>query len=358
MNHMMHVLPLSQKGENMQNGKSLEEVRSKVAESHRFTGDVFDKNELPQVDDLGKGFALVSERKVDFTYDLAEKLLGLPELPMGDIERRLRDNHVTHLNNEMQMGNFRWELVQLITCTCDESDDPKQEYRMNGQHTCWARILLPPKIQAEQVHLMKYRCRTIEDVRVLYTTIDQGAARTKQHTIVAMLSGRQEFKTINKRILALLADGLSMWLYGVQHEGYKRKVREIAQMLLTTHHELAIKVSDFLARSMESAQGHVRRGPVVAAMFETFSKVPTKAEEFWAAVRDGLGITEKADPRKTLADGLRNSSVEGRGINTKLKPVSREAMYRWCIQAWNAWRKEQTLRTLRFVPNDKRPKAL
>ena len=135
----------------------------------------------------------------------------------------------------------------------------------------------------------------------------------------------------------------------------------------TTHKEVVDRVAKYL---MGSPRGRgyemvIRRSPVVAAMYETFGKLPSKANEFWDVVRDGVGadVQGLTDPRIKLHNSLRESII-GQGVSvghsaSRLgkKSVPGEAMYRWCITSWNAWRKGETLTLLRASTGDTRPKA-
>ena len=78
----------------------------------------------------------------------------------------------------------------------------------------------------------------------------------------------------------------------------------------------------------------MRRGPVAWALYATWRKSRSAAMEFWSAVRDETGETNKTPDRK-LSRWLIETSVGRRSGNPE--------MYARCIHAWNAWRtKSQT----------------
>lgn len=75
-------------------------------------------------------------------------------------------------------------------------------------------------------------------------------------------------------------------------------------------------------------------------------------------VRDGVGLTARYDPRLTLRDGLQGANLRGNAeIPTRGggRTVLPDDMYAWCVNAWNAWRRGEELRTLRGTINGARP---
>lgn len=93
-------------------------------------------------------------------------------------------------------------------------------------------------------------------------------------------------------------------------------------------------------------------------MFATFDKSNGAAEEFWTAVRDGIGFQTKDDARLVLRNALTSTSIgNGRGAQDGRKNVSSEEMYRWCIVSWNAHRASRPVRQLKANLNFERQKA-
>lgn len=107
------------------------------ATTKMFAGEV--PTEVIDIASLGEGFSLVKNSKVNFTQELAQKILMYEAVPW---ERDLKNPHVSFLISEMKKGTFLHELATLATCVCD--DDGK-EYRVNGQHTSWARLEVTEK---------------------------------------------------------------------------------------------------------------------------------------------------------------------------------------------------------------------
>jgi hypothetical protein len=94
------------------------------------------------------------------------------------------------------------------------------------------------------------------------------------------------------------------------------------------------------------------RKPVVAAMFETFGKVPTIASEFWETIATGLRIDSKLDARYKLREDLLKKYTPiptGRKLSDVKRNMTDEQVYRLCIVAWNRWRKDEKVQVLKWT---------
>lgn len=299
-------------------------------------------------------YELVSERKVEFTQDLARKIIELPEF-VG--ERPLRDGHVAFLVSEMKKGTFLPDIAALVTCICEWDG---VERRLNGQHTSWARTYMPDKWDIK-IKLVKYSAPTEEDFRRLYSAIDRGAPRTPAHVLFARVLGNAEFKGIGTPILRLLGTGLRYHVEAHAGQGSNRPDRktvdQIADLMETQYLTQCQTIAGFMQTiKIKPDNKHVWRGPVFGAMFGTFSKNVEKSIEFWTAVATGVGIDSMNDPRGRLRTLLMQSAVAcGAGSRGTRKTFSQEDMLRLCIYCWNQWRNGDEVKCLR-VP-EKRPTA-
>src|SRR5688500_1830871 len=105
-------------------------------------------NGFYDIKSLGQSLRLTSQDSVELTPELAKELLAMPAF-IG--ERPMRKRHVGNLVHNMQRGTFRWEWVTIITCRCTEPHNGKPKgatFRMNGQHTCSARLEMQPSYRA------------------------------------------------------------------------------------------------------------------------------------------------------------------------------------------------------------------
>ena len=299
---------------------------------------------------LGEGVKLKGKREITFTKKEALRILEEVEEFPGD--RSLKQSHVDELVKAMIRETFQWPLVDIITCTCDG-----KLYRMNGQHTAWARLELDESYDSvAKVTLLEYEAKTIEDVRILYSSIDRGSPRTKNNVIHSYLAGKPEFQEIKGRVMAAIPSGFALWFWPTKNERRQYDGDEIALLLQTQFLDLTLTVGKFLGKFNHKDCKHIYRGPVIAAMFATFQKAPQIAAKFWEPIGDGVGFDNRNDPRLKLRTFLMEVSVGmGAGALSDKKKVSQEYMLRCCLVAWRAHRENRTLQLLKATEKGKRP---
>lgn len=314
-----------------------------------FTGKVVE--EQLNTASLGQGLELISSKKMFFNHDLAENFLTMKNCPW---ERSLRNHHVSFLIGEMKKGNFRLELTKLASCFCEEDNS---EYRINGQHCNWARLQIPEKeYQPENIEVLKYNAKTLQDVRILYASFDRGCPRNKADVILSYLNGIPQFENIRITTIKLIAEGFSLWKWESGNHRDSKKGDDIAYLLQTEYADICNKVANFCEQYPKiTSCPFMRRASVTAAMFETFSRVQRESEEFWNSIKTGVGISSVDDPRIRLRNALMTTRSQKEAIKTDKKTASRETIYRWCISMFNAWRTNQSVKALKVT--NKRIKA-
>lgn len=304
-------------------------------------------SDVVDVTSLGSGLELVKTRKVDFTHEEAEKLLNYEEFA-GD--RPLKNAHVDYLVQSMQRGTFHPEWVNLVVCKLDG-----KTYRMNGQHTAWARLELGKNWEC-MVTMLEYKAETMDDMRILYASIDRSSPRSRANVITSYLAGTDEFEGVKATTMRVVPQGFAQWFWKTKTERRLHDGDDVAVLLKTDHYDLARKVCSFLDAHSARDQRHILRAPVVAAMFATFNKAPQVALEFWGPVAAGIGIEKLGDPRLKLRNELQRSAVDnGGGALSDKKRVSQEYMFRQCLGAWNAFREGRPLQILKAVEKGNRP---
>ena len=285
---------------------------------------------------------------MEFTREEAEKLLDLEEF-VGD--RPLKSRHVDDLIKAMERGTFHPELVSLIVCKHDG-----KTYRMNGQHTAWARLYMPDKGYECSVTMLEYTAKSMEDMRTLYASIDRSSPRTRANVITSYLAGTEEFDEVKSSTLRVVPMGFAMWMWKTKHERRMHDGDDVAYLIKTDHYDLARKVCAFLDKHSSRDYKHLMRAPVVGAMFATFNKAPQIALDFWGPVATGTGIDKVGDPRLKLRNELQRVAVDsGQGSLSHKKIVSQEYMFRQCVAAWNAFRDGRSLQLLKAAEKGNRP---
>jgi hypothetical protein len=305
----------------------------------------------PDVQEMGESIRLGKEEIVTLTKELCTELLEMKEFVA---ERSIRDAHVAYLQRCMVRGLFRPEQVILATAHCQED---KAKYRINGQHTAWAFITLPDDIQQiYKVRMYRYTCKTIDDVRILYGTFDRNYSRSNTTVVNSILLGREGYEEFDRGMLNVAVNGFSLWKWEVQNRHYLLDIDSRCHIMDAEYHIVAKQILTFLKTNKSKITKHIWRAPVVAAMFETFTKCQSAAREFWISVTTGVGFFDKSDPRLVLKNYLERSTIDGKKSSDR-KPVSQEEMYRGCVMAWNKWRSNEGIKQL--SPNScvKRPRA-
>lgn len=322
--------------------------------TRKFKGVVPDPTKVTMLSTAG--YRIVEEKKIVMTRQLCERVLDMKQVP-GD--RGMTPGHAEDLMQHMIRGTFLYELHTIVVAACKEDGF---EYRINSQHCCWAAWALDEEgvtVEHGKSRYLKYDCDTLDDVRQLYSLYDRNKQRSRGNCVISNLYDTEEYKGVGQKTLQQLSTGLSFWLWESPTTRTRHDANEVAHLLSVTHLPLAKHIVALLKehgslRSVEMAP--FRRAAVIAAMFATFEAAPNKSVEFWNAVMTGLNLSERNDPRYKLRSALTGSSVQPGNTSTK-KQVNQETMYRWCIFAWNAWRRGDKLQVLRAPSGTARPKA-
>lgn len=299
------------------------------------------KEEVVPLTSFGEGGRIISDNQVVFDEALAERFVDQEKMKPFKAEREFSNSWIQYLFQQMRQGTFRFELVTLMSAELNGV-----EYRINGQQTCWA-VLNWYKHEYKKgsrrpvVRWIRYRCKTEEDLRLLYGTTDLGRARSRAHRIQSFIYDSPEFAGLSKPTLKLVSQSFSPWLHGFGGGGVIAS-DEIVYLMKVKFYNLSLLVGRFFQASPGKTSKHIRRAPVAAAMMETWHKHQADSMEFWSKVRDGA-ISDPLDPRLKLCHYLMSSKVNaGRGgANKSANTVDGEEMYRTCICHWNAWRKSK-----------------
>jgi hypothetical protein len=294
------------------------------------------------------GAVLKSRKTVELTEEFATEFLEIAEF-VGD--RALLDKEVIRLARLMEAGLFRSEIVQLVVCIWQG-----RKYRMNGQHTAWARLSAKvSKATRWPVQLFVYEAKTEQEMRELYSAMDRNRVRTPAQVTQSYLFGTQEFEGFSRGLLRGLSEGLALWKWPEESVRRLHSVDERSFLMLNEHHKLSKLVGGFLRGVSGKTGKHLWRAATVGAMYATFDKAPQISAEFWQTVHDGIGITAKGDPRLTLRNYLTNTRVQTTTKVPGIKSISAEEMYRGCIRAWNTFRDGGTVQEIRVDMTKPRP---
>lgn len=300
------------------------------------------------------GYELVGTPKTEqVTQSLAMRFRDMDPVPQ---DRALNPKRLEAYRKMLSAGLFR--PVQWATVYCSET---QATYRVNGKHTSnlFAEYAeLPQPIHATIEH---YHCDDLDDVARLYATFDSRTqVRTTNDINRAFAAVDRDLEMLPTKIINLCVTGVCYSRHGDNWKNLGAAQR--AECLLEDETKIfAVWVHDILKSNNESSR-HLWRGPVVAAMYDTFRKSRKASSEFWMAARDGTGATPKT-PDRVLHRFLLTKVVSHGGLNTGSRSSSKGAlcgareMYVKCLHAWNAWRRDTTT-DLKYHAQGKIPAAV
>lgn len=276
-------------------------------------------------------------RKV--TQSLADVFNNMNPAPH---DRPLRNDRVQHLKAEIIGGRFR--TAEWASVKCKEDG---HTYRVNGKHTSHVFSQLNGETpRGTTIIVTEFECDKLEDVAALYSTFDTRSS-VRSSGDINRIYGAVAGLDVAARIINRCVTGMS---FAIWENGYARhKADERAQLLIAHKDfvEWAIQFQDTVRCR------HLQRGPVIAAMFQTYRKNKSAAAEFWTAVRDGSGARPSVPDRKLERYLLSTSVNTGAGARGRDAASQRE-VYVKCLHAWNAWR-SGTDTDLKFYPKVKTP---
>jgi hypothetical protein len=292
----------------------------------------------------------------DYTTRLTiDRAVEYVQLPVFRGEREPGDEWAQYLLGEMVRGSFNWDLVILARCKLNGV-----EYKVNGQHTCWAR--LDVKLTNDPlVREIVYSVDTDEQLRRIYRTFDRVKIRSDPQLMQIELMGQDLDPEITKTWATLAASGLRLWKYE-NKESYRRaRPEQISALVASPEIKPIFTVVCLFGQqhSGAAASAIIKRQAVVAAMLVTFTKDPAAAATFWADIADGTNLV-KGDPRWLLYNYLVRSKLYMRSgvahASSEHQVVNTEDMYRVCLNMWNKWRAGEQITVVRAPAQ--RPLAL
>lgn len=272
-------------------------------------------------------------------------------------DRLLSKSHVAKLVSEMKEGHFLPEITTIMVAKIGATT-----YRLNGQHT--ATAVLEVAKENEQfvlsgVSLLTFTVKDEDELRLLYARIDRGAMRNNNDVVISLLSGTVEFNEVSRRVLKLLPLGLA---YARFEDLNQRKLyagENASRDALGDYLKLSQMIGAFMneLNYREIHHGHMFRGPVVAAMYATFSVDQEDAKRFWHAVATGVGFESKNEPASRLRQLLKDAKISGGVYQQSLKrTLGAEDLYRSCLYSWNGFRAHRIFKaTLRPTTIQSRP---
>lgn len=282
-------------------------------------------------------FELKGSETVPLTRGLAEEMRGMKPSPT---ERALDKNRVAYLKDRAEAG-------LLVPFTWSKAKVNGEWMRMNGQHSSEMLCGLPEDSFPTElfVHMDEYTVRDYNGLATLFQQFDpRRSSRTPTDVAGAYKGLHKELNDVPLPIAKLGVDGVNYYfkrvlgkLVGTGDSKYETfGDQNIWPFLLWLPEIFSIKTPE------------LKRPEVVAAMYATFDTNEVGAMSFWKDVAAGGNDATENHPTMTLDEWYKRAKEE---TDRKKKPKPHE-FYQAGICAWNAFRDERALVTIKKVKAD------
>jgi len=281
-----------------------------------------------------KSAKLLKRRMVPLTAALCRRVL---EATKYKKDRKPAETDIAAMMQSMKRGDFNWDVVTLAFCRFEE-----KEYRINGQHSCWAfyTLLADPEFASRtppKITLLEYSADDNDQLNRLWGVQDRGRPRTATTVGMAYLGDTKQFGELSRREVLLLTGGLSTWLWTGSRERRRRSPEDITHLLKTKYKLPANMTLGWLRQA--GANHTLTRTQIAAAMLATANASQEGAELFWRAVIKPLQLEDANDPRLTLGDYLRRipsaAGISSQVLGSDRTNRRQRFLYLACIYAWN-----------------------
>lgn len=251
-----------------------------------------------------------------------------------DGQRRIREDHVRFLAEEMEMGKFR----QTAQITIAKQLDVNREYIVNGRHTLSAII----KCGIPQ-HVVYHEIETRDSLETaeLYGTIDVNLSRTVYDQYSALKLGDQ--LGFNSYELKGLSSGVSFIESGFSKSNRARKHIHIHAEKLKEYAKFMHMFLDCVVGAPKEIRSQAHRGATVSVALVNYKYGAVaygrdKIDQFWTGAIHGIELLAK-DPRRLAHRHLGVSSMAGGGMTAgaRTNVVSPAYSARYLANCFNAF---------------------
>lgn len=283
------------------------------------------------------GFHLCSSEVKDLTVKEVTKFCAIKT---STVEREITKKRIKHLREKIDAGlgvTFHWVTAELNGETI----------RGNGHHSSTMLSEYPPEKFPKdlKVFLEHYKCDTTDDFALLFQQFDDRASSRSSDDVSAVYQGFQpELIDVPHGIARLAIDGYTFFQRNI--EGVKNvPVGDMSYALFSdTGLHPWIK---WLGELHNSKTKELQSRPATAAMFGTYAINESEAKEFWDLVSRG-GDPDKEDSPARVLDLWLRSVYEGTIEVPDSVKWSARCVYQGCIYAWNAFRENKKINTIRY----------
>jgi hypothetical protein len=269
---------------------------------------------------------------------LAQRHINLESSPT---ERPLVPKHVKQLMNKLLQR--RWLPCSWATVLYEGT-----LYRMNGQHSSYAITQCPLFLPDPTViHLDHFEANDPDGMALLFRQFDaRWSARSKQDEAGAYQGLVKEIRDLDRVKCKIGIEAARYFDYDIQGTIDTSEEDVYTLFFKPKYHSFLIWLDGMLSSRTREVN---RNKGVIAAMFGTFGKSRSGADEFWPAAL-GQDLCDDTDPRFVLGREL------GDYFMKKLTPMpSTLDFYIKSAKAWNAWRAGQPINNLQVKSGKGKP---
>lgn len=294
-------------------------------------------------------WTLETSKTKSLTKALAQHFMTMEPAPH---DRELSQRRLSVYRQAIAAGE--WRPCRWAAALCEETGIT---YRVNGKHTStvFAEMdAIPPDLY---VNVETYVCPTLADVARLYGTFDASIqSRTARDITRAFAATMPELAVVPMRTLNACAAGIQLYDCGGIPAAASRVRPTVRAERVLDECVFVLWVNQIVADSHKYA--YLDRAGVIAAMFATYKKSQKDALRFWTAVRSETGASPH-DPDRMLARWLIVTSAKAQSAAST--PRSRIAdpreFYVKSLHCWNAWRRQEQIKAIKYYTDAKIPAA-
>jgi hypothetical protein len=274
-------------------------------------------------------FRLVNSEQLPLTPELAAQIRDMPGSPT---ERELNARRLNNLRKKFLEGTvipFHWDIAQMHGI----------EYRVNGQHSSNVLCQMNGNFPAKGiVYLTRYEVDDTNGLVLLFRQFDnRQSARMPLDISGAYQNVQNDLAEVPRRTAKLGVEGVN-WYRG-HVLGLETASGDDQYDLFND--EVYHPFLNWLPTVLPDKGPEVRKVPVIAAMYATFTSDQGDASVFWPDVIRGGREYEDQHPTTVLFDWFRR-------IKEDEFRVKQNQLYQGSIYAWNAFRDgKSTLRDIR-----------
>lgn len=278
-------------------------------------------------------FRLLKADVHDLTREFAQAFHTLEASPT---ERELNPSRMKHLQEKaaaQQLITFHWAKARLND----------RWLRVNGQHSSQMLVDMTEGFPTGlKVHLDEYEVSDSQGLALLFRQFDdRKSGRSAADVAGAYQNIVPELHEVPRPIGKLAIDGVSWYRLKIEKAPTPRGDQQYTLFHEFSLHDFIKWMGDVF--SMKTPE--MKPTAVVAAMYATFSAHESEARKFWESVSRGGAEYEENAAATVLDEWLKR--IKAKEEKEEKAPTPAQ-IYQGCIYAYNAYRKGQPLKGIRY----------